>query len=73
MPMPISDLEYAMGLRANQAAGALAGANASIRSQNAEIIKLRRALVAAQTEIRDLRAENETLATRLIALLRPKH
>lgn len=73
MPMPISDLEYALGRRANEAADALAGANASIRAQNAEIVKLRRALTAARAEIVELRSENETLATRLIALLRPKH
>ena len=70
MAMHITDMEYAMGLRANQAASALEAANQQVRIANAENARLRRQLVAANTRIGELEQENRTLAERLIALLR---
>ncbi len=69
----ITDGEYILAKQRNEAEGALGAANASIRAQNAEIVKLRRALTAARAEIVELKQENQTLGMRLIALLRPKH
>lgn len=70
MPMPISDLEYALGRRANKAANALDASNAQVRIANAEIARLRRQLVAANSRIGELQTENRTLAERLITILR---
>lgn len=70
MAMHITDLEYAMGLRANQAASTLDASNAQVRIANFEIARLRRQLVAANARIGELETENRTLAERLITMLR---
>lgn len=70
MAMHITDGEYALGLRANQAASALGAANQQVRIANSEIARLRRQLVAANTRIGELERENRTLGERLIAMLR---
>lgn len=73
MAFEITDTEFVLLRQRADALDTLEVANANVRSANAEIVRLRRALTAANAEIRELRQENQTLGARLIALLRPKH
>ena len=54
MAVVISDLEYALGRDRNDALDALATANNTITRQNAEIIRLRRLLVASNGRVVEL-------------------